>query len=212
MTDLDLHLNKLIIALDGINLDQRIFIVEQYRDKVAAFKVNHASYTFMPAYTNKLMYDFKLSDIPNTNETVIEHILKTDASLVTVMMNNSESAYAKLAPLADRIRLVGVTALTSMSEAEYMDIYGRSLEEAYERSIRLMEKYKFFGAVCAPTDLKYFEQSPLKTLCPGIRLEGDDLGDQVRTMTPTEAIKEGADYIIMGRSFINRITFKGVDA
>jgi orotidine-5'-phosphate decarboxylase len=201
-----IDLDKLIIALDNVSYENRQYICDKFDDKVAAFKVNHVSQSFMAAFTDKLMYDVKLSDIPSTNKSVVEFYQRCNMRYITIMMNNSESAYGMLAETG--ARLIGVTALTSMSEDEYKDIYGRSIGEGFERSIRLMEKFNFYGAVCAPTDLPYFKGSELKTFCPGIRMEGDDVGDQIRTMTPKEAVKNGADYIIMGRSFLSRIDFK----
>jgi orotidine-5'-phosphate decarboxylase len=167
--------DKLIIALDNISYTNRQFIVEKFHDKVAAFKVNHAAQSFMAAYTDKIMYDVKLSDIPSTNKSVVEFYQRCNMKYITIMMNNTESAYGMLAETGTK--LIGVTALTSMSEDEYKDIYGRSISEGFERSIRLMEKFNFYGAVCAPT------------------------------MTPKDAIKNGADYIIMGRSFLSRFDF-----
>lgn len=204
--DFGFDFDRLIIALDNLTYTERQQLCEKFNDVVASFKVNHISQSLMAPYTNKLMYDVKLSDIPTTNKNVVEFYQNCNMKYITVMMNNTESAYGMLAKTG--AKLIGVTALTSMTEDEYKDIYGRTIEEGYKRSIDLMQKHKFYGAVCAPTDLPYFKGSDIKTFCPGIRMEGDDVGDQIRTMTPKDAIKNGADFIIMGRSFLSRVNLK----
>ena len=95
------------------------------------------------------------------------------------------------------------SALTSMSEEECKHTYNTSIEEMYDRSIELMNRYNFWGAICSPHDLQYFDKHKsmnLKKICPGIQLQPMD-NDQVRTATPQEAIDAGADYLVMGRSF-----------
>ena len=75
----------------------------------------------------------------------------------------------------------------------------------YERSIHLMLKHKFWGAICSPQDLKYFEGvTHLKKICPGIQITPMN-NDQVRTATPQEAFDAGADYLVMGRAIIEKL-------
>ena len=67
------------------------------------------------------------------------------------------------------------------------------------------------GVVCSPQDLRLLDQiDPDRTLlrvCPGIRGFKDDAGDQKRTMTPAEAVSEGANLLVVGRPVVKRTDY-----
>jgi len=205
MADFDFDISKVIIALDNMSVTKADKIIEEYKDKVYGFKINHLLDGFIRKYRRNIFLDFKLHDIPNTMNLVIERQIKSYTSMMTVHMNNSETALSKLQKYTDNIKLLGVTVLTSMSEDECKEIYSKSIEEMYERSISLMIKNKFWGAICSPKDLEYFKDvKHLKKICPGIQMTPMN-NDQVRTATPQEALDAGADYLVMGRAFIERL-------
>lgn len=205
MADFDFDISKVIIALDNMSVTKADKIIEEYKDKVYGFKINHLLDGFIRKYRRNIFLDFKLHDIPNTMNLVIERQIKSYTSMMTVHMNNSEAALSKLQKYTDNIKLLGVTVLTSMSEDECKEIYSKSIEEMYERSISLMIKNKFWGAICSPKDLEYFKDvKHLKKICPGIQMTPMN-NDQVRTATPQEALDAGADYLVMGRAFIERL-------
>ena len=205
MADFDFDISKVIIALDNMSVTKADKIIEEYKDKVYGFKINHLLDGFIRKYRRNIFLDFKLHDIPNTMNLVIERQIKSYTSMMTVHMNNSETALSKLQKYTDNIKLLGVTVLTSMSEDECKEIYSKSIEEMYERSISLMIKNNFWGAICSPKDLEYFKDvKHLKKICPGIQMTPMN-NDQVRTATPQEALDAGADYLVMGRAFIERL-------
>ena len=73
----------------------------------------------------------------------------------------------------------------------------------------MMKKNGFWGMICSPKDLLFLEKDVpdshgLKKICPGIRHDVFNSQDQVRVSTPEYAIKNGADYLVMGRSFFNK--------
>lgn len=205
MADFDFDISKVIIALDNMSVSKADKIIEEYKDKVYGFKINHLLDGFVRKYRRNIFLDFKLHDIPNTMNLVIERQIKSYTSMMTVHMNNSEAALEKLQKYTDNIKLLGVTVLTSMSEDECKEIYNKSIGEMYERSIHLMIKNKFWGAICSPKDLEYFKDvKHLKKICPGIQMTPMN-NDQVRTATPQEALDAGADYLVMGRAFIEQL-------
>jgi orotidine-5'-phosphate decarboxylase len=196
-------ISRVILALDRMSINKANDLIVQYHKKIFGFKVNHLLYGFVRKYLRNIFVDYKLHDIPHTMNLIVERCIKDRTNMITIHMSNSEEAFKQLEKYTSHIKLLGVTALTSMSEEECQQTYNKSIEEMYDRSISLMNQYNFWGAICAPHDLKYFEKhkaSQLKKICPGIQIQPMD-NDQVRTATPQEAIDAGADYLVMGRSF-----------
>jgi len=201
----DFDIGKVIVALDKMSIGKANDLISNYYKDVYGFKVNHLLYGYVRKYRRNIFVDYKLHDIPNTMNLVVERAIKQKASMITVHMSNSESAFKQLSKYSGHIKLLGVTALTSLSDDDCKAIYNKSLEEAFERSIDLMIKNEFWGAICSPQDLKYFSHAKhLKKICPGIQINPMN-NDQVRTATPQEAFDNGADYLVMGRAFLERL-------
>ena len=199
----DFDISRVILALDRMSVNKANDLIVEYHKQIFGFKVNHLLYGFVRKYLRNIFVDYKLYDIPHTMNLIVERCIKDKASMITIHMSNSESAIKQLEKYSSYIKLLGVTALTSMSEEECKHTYNTSIEEMYDRSIELMNRYNFWGAICSPHDLQYFDKHKsmnLKKICPGIQLQPMD-NDQVRTATPQEAIDAGADYLVMGRSF-----------
>lgn len=99
--------------------------------------------------------------------------------------------------------LIGVTVLTSL-DAEDLAAVGCPGDPA-ERVLqlaRLGQRAGLDGVVCSPREAAAVrsECGPRFTLVtPGVRPEGDPVGDQKRVMTPAQALAEGADYLVIGR-------------
>jgi orotidine-5'-phosphate decarboxylase len=195
---------RLIISLDKINMATAVAIYEKYKDTVGGFKINHASFNDIPTGSRNIMADFKLIDIPETIGNVLEYLIDLRVTYVTIYTHNSQSAFEVCKHYSDRIKLLGVTYLTSWSHNESYWIHNKGIGSMFERSIELMERFNFYGAITSAQDLIYFKDSKLKTFCPGCRFKDDIAGDQVRISTPEDAIENGADYIIMGRPIISR--------
>lgn len=195
---------KLFISLDKTNMQTSVRIYERYKDVVGGFKVNHASFNHLHTGSVSIMADYKLIDIPATITNVLTHLINLKVDSVTIYMNNSQSAFEACQPFADKIKLLGVTYLTSWDHNQAQWIHHTGIGYMFERTIDLMERFNFYGAICSPKDLNYFKDSKLKRLCPGVRFVDDIVGDQVRIATPEEAFDKGADYVIMGRPIISR--------
>jgi orotidine-5'-phosphate decarboxylase len=158
---------------------------------------------------NNIFCDYKLFDIPNTMGTIIEKLIDDGAEMVTVHMSNNANGIASLEKYADKIKLLGVTYLTSWDHSDAQFVYNESICNIYKRSSWMMKKFGFWGMICSPKELLMLKQSVpdshgLKKICPGIRHDVFNSQDQVRVTTPEDAIKSGADYLVMGRSFFNK--------
>lgn len=111
--------------------------------------------------------------------------------------------------LARRPLLIGVTILTSLNADDLMQIgINGTPEEAVLRLAGLCHEAKLDGVVCSAQEATVLKQrfGP-QFLCvtPGIRLPEDNHQDQQRVMTPTDAIKAGSDYLVMGRSITHAL-------
>jgi len=206
MSDKTDYLSKTIIALDDFTVEESEAIIQKWKYDVYAFKLNHILYPYVKKNHRKIFCDYKLFDIPNTMCKVVEHLIDTGADMVTVHMNNNIKAIESLSKYSDKIKLLGVTLLTSWDHNDSEFVFKQSIGSVYDRSIWMMEKYGFWGMICSPKDLLYVntKTKKLKKICPGIRKENQLNDDQVRVSTPQKAIDDGADYLVMGRSFFKK--------
>ena len=201
--------SKTIVALDNYTVEEADKIIQEWKYKVYAFKLNHILYPYTKTNHRTIFCDYKLYDIPNTMCSVVEHLIDTGADMVTVHMNNNLKAIESLKKYADKIKLLGVTFLTSWDYDDTRTVYNKSAYNLYKRSTMLMKDNGFWGMICSPKDLLLLKEDildshELKKICPGIRYDIDDKQDQIRVSTPEEAIENGADYLVMGRSFFKR--------
>ncbi|NJK36180.1 MAG: orotidine-5'-phosphate decarboxylase [Oscillatoriales cyanobacterium SM2_2_1] len=152
----------------------------------------------------RVFLDLKLHDIPNTVAAACRVIRDYDVDFVTVhgaggaaMLTAAQEAIA--AP-----RLLVVTVLTSITPAQLSEqlhiatplgTYGQHLAE-------MAQNCGLAGAICSPQEAAALRRAlgpDFLLVTPGIRPAGTDLGDQRRTLTPAEAIAQGADYLVIGR-------------
>ena len=175
-------------------------IISRWQSEVWGFKLNHNLYPYIGKNYNNIFCDYKLYDIPNTMCGVLDRLVDDGCEMVTVHMTNNKAAIESLSKYADKIKLLGVSVLTSWNFADIDKVFRSSVEDIYSRTIWLMEDNGFYGMICSAQDLQYLPKTELKKICPGIR-HNTIADDQIRIATPQEAYDLGADYIVMGRSF-----------
>ena len=99
--------------------------------------------------------------------------------------------------------LLGVTVLTSAEEATLREIgVDAAMQDQVLRLAKLGSDFGIGGLVASPHELGTLRDafgSKIKIVTPGIRPAGSPMGDQKRTMTPAEALKAGADFLVIGR-------------
>jgi orotidine-5'-phosphate decarboxylase len=149
----------------------------------------------------KVFLDLKIHDIPNTAKHAVEEAAKLGASIVTVHTGGGPAMLA--ASAHDSLLVLGVTVLTSLDEAELraIGLPGSPMENAV-RLARLAKSSGLGGVVASPLEIAAIREAcgeGFVILTPGIRPSGSDAGDQRRTLTPKEAIRAGADYLVVGR-------------
>ena len=103
-----------------------------------------------------------------------------------------------------RLKILAVTILTSISNSSLKKIgHTKSIKELVKKQALLAKECGCHGIICAGTDLKFVKKIfKGEIITPGIRLKGDDAGDQKRIMSPKEAFENGSTALVMGRSII----------
>ena len=212
-------MSELIVALDGIAPDQALQVAGDLShlqpNGLWGFKIGH-SLTFAGAEwiaelkkLGKVFVDLKLYDIPNTVENNVGWLSSLNVDLATVHLSMGRSTLEKITDKG--VGILGVSLLTSAIPDECKRIYRGSTTETLLQLFREASESGITGVVCSPKDLHLLDQiDPDRTLlrvCPGIRGSKDDAGDQKRTMTPAEAVSEGADLLVVGRPIVERTDY-----
>lgn len=118
-------------------------------------------------------------------------------------MEAAANEIAKFPATSQKPLLIGVTVLTSMDQQQLTDI-GFNCEpiEQVKRLAKLAQECKLDGVVSSARESALIKEvcgSSFVNVTPGIRPAGGAVGDQIRVMTPQDAITAGADYLVIGR-------------
>lgn len=206
---------KVIVALDYNSADEALSFVKKVSPESCKLKVGNELFTTAgPDFVRNLcdkgfgvFLDLKFHDIPNTVSRACEAAARLGVWLVNVHASGGavmmRSAAEALAKFEHRPRLIAVTVLTSM-DREQLGGIGLDLEpvEQVKRLAALAHDSGLDGVVSSAREVE-----AIKSICgrdfmcvtPGIRPATVALGDQKRVMTPAEAVKVGADYLVIGR-------------
>ena len=205
--------NKIIIPLDldksaALNLAKK-FDPEKCRLKVGSQLFTSSGPKFIKDLKSlgfDVFLDLKFHDIPNT----VYEAIKSAADLGVWMINvHASGGRAMLEASKKAIEgfdkpplLIGVTVLTSLSEENLNEIGLKDLSKQVLKLAELSNECELNGVVCAPTDVKAIKNkigNDFIAVTPGIRPSDSNVNDQTRISTPIEAIKNGSDYLVIGR-------------
>ena len=152
----------------------------------------------------KIFLDLKLCDIPNTVEKAMRNLAKLGVDITNVHASGGikmmEAAKRGLA--GSNTKLIAVTILTSLDDtalSQELDINKTVKEVVYDYA-KNAKKAGLDGIVCSPLEAGIAKELGLISVTPGIRLAGDQKGDQKRVTTPHDAYNLGSTYIVVGRS------------
>jgi orotidine-5'-phosphate decarboxylase len=207
---------KVLVALDYADLQQCMSFVDGLEPSSCRLKVGKEMFTlFGPELVKALHHkgfevflDLKFHDIPNTVAKAVAAAAELGVWMVNVHASGGrrmmEAAKAALQPYGDkRPKLIAVTVLTSMEQADLQDLgIELSPQQQVERLASLTQQCGLDGVVCSAheaTALKSLLGEDFLLVTPGIRPSGSEQGDQRRIMTPVEAIAAGSDYLVIGR-------------
>lgn len=211
--------DKLIVALDFPAWQEAEMLVKQLPE-VRFFKVGLEMYLAsrgeavqnLTQMGKKVFLDLKFHDIPNTVAQACRQATGSGAAIFNVhaagglaMLQAAARATAEEAQKKGLAKplLIAVTVLTSMSQQELAETAGeQDLSQMVVRLAKLAEKAGLDGVVASPQEISLIRGAcgpEFKIICPGVRPAWASLGDQKRVMTPGEAIRAGADYLVVGR-------------
>ncbi len=213
---------RLILALDTDDPDHALEMVNRFRPRVGLFKVGLQLFTKAgPTLVTSIreqgpgvFLDLKFHDIPNTVAgAVIEaarlgvKILNVHASGGVEMMKAASESLIRtcLRENLDRPRLIAVTVLTSLAQEALEHEIGvpRRIESHVKHLASLSMRAGLDGVVASPREISIIKDQcgeKFLVVTPGIRPPWSPPDDQKRTMTPKQALMEGADYLVIGRA------------
>ena len=160
---------------------------------------------FLGTLKNKTTFgDYKIADIPNTCASAVKAVKDLKLDYITIHISSGLKAIKAAKKVCGSTKLIGVTILTSLDNKSLKEIgFDKNVKDIVLRQARLAAKAKLDAIVCSPHEIKIVKKVFKKEIItPGIRLSGDNKGDQKRVMTPKQAIKNGATALVMGRSLI----------
>ena len=201
--------NKIFIAVDTNNLKRARSIILQ--SKLKNFKIGYKfgleflnsknGRIFISKLKNKIIFiDLKLHDIPNTMSSTLNSLKDLKIDYITVHISSGLKALREVKRVAGKIKIVGVTTLTSLDSKDLKDIgHKRSLKEIVVMQSKLAKKAKLDALVCGPREVKIVKKIFNKEIItPGIRISSK-VHDQKRVMSPREAFNQGSDWLVIGR-------------
>ena len=204
--------DRLVVALDFATRAAALPLVEQLRGRVGMFKVGKELFTAegpglvreLAASGEKVFLDLKFHDIPNTVAGAVDRAVALGVSLINVhAVGGTAMMKAAAAACHSRARLLAVTVLTSLDAGQLGAVgFAEPPEQLVLRLARLALDCGLDGVVAAPTEVALLRRElggDFLIVTPGIRPAGSDTHDQARIATPAEAVRNGADYIVVGR-------------
>lgn len=201
----------IIIALDVETLDEARRLVEQIGGGADFYKVGMELYAVggMPfvhelvGAGKRVFLDLKLYDIGETVKRATRQMVKAGVTFLTVHGSKALMQAAVEGRADAATQLLAVTVLTSFDQQDLADLgYKTPLSELVALLVNQAVASGVDGVVCSALDLANVRRiggSKLKLVTPGVRSAGASVGDQKRVATPAQAIRNGADYVVIGR-------------
>lgn len=214
-------LNKrVMVALDVQGREEALPLARALQGSGCWLKVGMELYAYAgPAVIRELkelgfpiFLDLKLHDIPTTVERAILGYVQNGVDMINVHCSGGYEMMARAAEAVRRVedgletrpKVIGVTVLTSMSEVQFQEEMGveRKLSDHVVALAKLAEKAGLDGVVASAKEAKVLRENSkadFLIVTPGIRPAWSEANDQVRILTPREALEAGSTYLVVGR-------------
>ena len=212
--------DKLIVALDFSSLSEAEKVVRKISPIVKIFKVGKELFTaagpeavqMVRSHKCRVFLDLKFHDIPSTVGSACEaatrlgvfmlnvHATGGKTMLYSAVQSVHKAAAEKKVPAP---KILGVTVLTSLKDRDLKEVgISKKVKQQVRDLAALSQNCGLDGVVASGQEIKLIRALAGKNfliVTPGVRPVWAPHGDQKRVMTPKEAVKEGADYIVVGR-------------
>ncbi|WP_188398028.1 orotidine-5'-phosphate decarboxylase [Sporomusa sp. GT1] len=212
--------NRLIVALDVASMADVRQLVETLGDAVSYYKVGMQLFysvgmeclTFLREQGKDVFLDLKMHDIPNTVAQGAASLTRLGVAMINVHASGGQAmmqaAAEKVAETAKtlnilRPKLIAVTILTSMNDAEWASLRNTaSIPDQVVHLAKMAQAAGMDGVVASPQEAELIRAACGKNfaiITPGVRPHGAALNDQSRIATPAAALQAGAHYLVVGR-------------
>lgn len=193
--------NKIILAVDTKDISHALFLLDQTYENLAFVKLGLEFFIangtsgvekIKSHFDMPIFLDLKILDIPNTVKGAVESACGLGIKILTVHISGGKEMLSVAAEVAkNKIIIAGVTKLTSLNVeiSEILDLVDIAIESGVNTII------------CSPNDVLAIKNKykNIIAITPGIRMNNIFVDDQKRISSPLSAIKNGADYIVVGR-------------
>ncbi len=206
--------DRLIVALDVPNVVVGLDLVSRLGDAASFYKIGLGMLTggglalaneLKAEHGKRIFLDMKLFDIGATVEAAVRGLAQFDLDFLTVHGDPHVVRAAKEGAAGSGMKILAVTILTSLDRSDLdasLIKAGEIPDLVTERAARAFEAGAD-GIIASPNEAARVRALPEAAgrliVTPGVRPAGADLGDQKRTATPANAVRDGADHIVVGR-------------
>ena len=214
--------NRILVALDVSTAEEAVRLAKVLGPHVGGFKVGlellmgpgPALIAGLAALGKPVLADAKLHDIPTTVGRAARQLGRLGARWVTVHAAGGTRILSSAVEGLEEgsggrpAGILAVTVLTSMTALDLAEVgVAGSPGRQTARLARLAASTGCEGVVCSPEELGVIAQvaPELLKVTPGVRPAGAKIDDQRRTATPAEAVRRGADYLVIGRPILRAL-------
>ncbi len=201
--------NKIFIACDSANILKIKKVIKETQNKKVQvgykfgleFLNSKSGRNFLSKLKNKIVFaDLKIHDIPNTCVSTIKAINDLKIDYLTIHISSGLEALKACKKISGKIKLVGVTTLTSLNNKSLKEIgYSKNINQLVSHQVKLAKKANLDAIVCSAHEVKIVKKFFKKEIItPGIRFN-TKTNDQKRVVTPKQAYKKGSDWLVIGR-------------
>ncbi len=188
--------NRIVVAIDSQEKHRAIDLAKNISDEIFAIKVNwplileegHSIISKLSAFS-KVICDFKVADIPNTNRLIAEKVHKDGAFAIIAHSVVGEDSLRAISQVSDDLKLISVVSMSHPGAESF-------LNPLSDKLIENARKVNSYGLIAPGNNTKFISHikaldTGMKIFSPGIGVQGGD---------PVDAIVAGTDYVIIGRS------------
>ena len=201
--------NKDFVACDTTDIKKIKIILKETKNKNIIFGYKFGleflnsknGRKFINSLKNRITFgDYKFSDIPNTCSSAIRAISDLNFNYLTIHISAGLNALKAAKKVSGKAKLIGVTILTSLDYKALKEIgFNKSVKRLVAHQAKLANKAKLDAIVCSAQEVQIVKKVfKNEIITPGIRLNTSS-DDQKRILTPKQAYKNGADWLVIGR-------------
>ena len=212
---------KIFIACDTTNLNKIRQIISKSRTNKIKFGYKFGleflnsknGRPFLGKIKKKIIFaDLKLHDIPNTCASAVKAIKDLNVTYLTIHISSGLAALKAAKKVSGKIKLVGVTILTSLENKALREIgFNKDVKKLVLDQAKLANKANLDAIVCSAQEIKIVKKVFKKEIItPGIRYSSKT-NDQKRILTPKQAYKNGSDWLVIGRPLTKGNIKKNID-